>query len=52
MSDTFSDLQDHIQSQLGDAINSAEVSFGELTLHARRAEIITVCFNTIIVGRG
>ena len=42
MSDTFSDLQDHIQSQLGDAINSAEVTFGELTLYARRAEIINV----------
>lgn len=42
MAENFADLKDHIQSQLGDAVNSADVAFGELTLHARRAEIITV----------
>jgi len=36
------DLKDHIETQLGDAINSADISFGELTLHARRAEVIKV----------
>ncbi|GGX57452.1 NADH-quinone oxidoreductase subunit C [Litorimonas cladophorae] len=36
------DLKDHIESQLGEAINSATVAFGELTLNARRAEILTV----------
>jgi NADH-quinone oxidoreductase subunit C len=33
------DLGDHIQAQLGDAVNSVDVSFGELTINARRAEI-------------
>ena len=42
MAENFADIQDHIESHLGDAINSAEVGFGELTLHARRAEIIKV----------
>ena len=36
------DLKEHIQSQLGDAINGAEIAFGELTLEARRAEVLTV----------
>ncbi len=36
------DLKDHIESQLGEAINSTDVAFGELTLNARRAEILTV----------
>jgi len=42
MAENFADLKDHIQSQLGDAVNSADVAFGELTLNARRAEILTV----------
>ena len=36
------DLKDHIENQLGDAINGASIAFGELTLEARRAEIINV----------
>jgi len=36
------DLKDHILDQLGDAINSADVVWGELTLNARRAEIVKV----------
>lgn len=36
------DLKDHILDQLGDAVNSADVTLGELTLHARRAEIVKV----------
>jgi len=36
------DLKDHIQTQLGDAVNAALIENGELTLEARRAEIMTV----------
>ena len=36
------DIKDHIEHQLGDAINSAEIAFGELTLNARRAEVVKV----------
>ena len=36
------DFKAHIETQLGDAVNSAEIAFGELTLNARRAEIINV----------
>ena len=36
------DLKDHIESQLGDAINAATIANGELTLEARRAEIVKV----------
>ena len=36
------DIKDHIEHQLGDAINSAEIAFGELTLNARRDEVIKV----------
>jgi NADH-quinone oxidoreductase subunit C len=36
------DLKDHILDQLGDAINSVDIAYGELTLNARRAEILTV----------
>ena len=36
------DLKDHIETQLGDAVNSADITFGELTLKVRRAEIIKV----------
>ncbi|MEE9346960.1 MAG: NADH-quinone oxidoreductase subunit C [Robiginitomaculum sp.] len=36
------DLQDHIVSALGDAVNSAEIVGGELTLHVRRAKIVDV----------
>lgn len=36
------DLKDHIEAQLGEAINSAVIENGELTLEARRAEIVKV----------
>ncbi|MEP3891501.1 MAG: NADH-quinone oxidoreductase subunit C [Hellea sp.] len=36
------DLKDHIESQLGDAVNAAIIANGELTLEARRAEIVKV----------
>ena len=36
------DLKDHIESQLGDAVNAATIENGELTLEARRAEIVKV----------
>ena len=36
------DLKDHIESQLGDAVNAAIITNGELTLDARRAEIVKV----------
>ncbi len=36
------DLKEHIETSLGDAVNSAEITNGELTLNARRAEVMTV----------
>jgi len=36
------DLKDHIESQLGDAVNAATIENGELTLDARRAEVMKV----------
>ena len=36
------DLKDHIESQLGDAVNSVDISVGEMTINARRAEIMKV----------
>ena len=36
------DLKDHIINQLGEAVNSAEIINGELTVNARRAEIVKV----------
>jgi len=36
------DLRDHIIDQMDDAVNSAEISFGELTINARRAEVVKV----------
>ncbi len=36
------DLKDHILNQLGDAVNSADIAQGELTVNARRAEIVKV----------
>ena len=36
------DLKDHIESQLGDAVNSCEIANSELTVNARRAEIVRV----------
>jgi len=36
------DLKDHIESQLGDAVNAATIANGELTLEARRAEVVKV----------
>jgi len=36
------DLKDHIESQLGEAINGASIENGELNIDARRAEIMKV----------
>ena len=36
------DLKDHIQAALGDAVNSIDIAFDEMTVHARRAEIVKV----------
>jgi len=36
------DLKAHIETQLGDAINSATIAFEELNIEARRAEILNV----------
>jgi len=36
------DLKDHIISNLGDAVNSVDIAFGEMTINARRAEIMKV----------
>jgi len=36
------DLKDHIESQLGDAVNSVDIAVGEMTINARRAEIMKV----------
>lgn len=33
------DLKDHIQAELGDTVNSIDIIFGELTVHARRAAL-------------
>jgi NADH-quinone oxidoreductase subunit C len=39
------DLKQHILDGLGAAVNGAEMSFGELTIHARREEIVkTIAF--------
>jgi len=40
MSDELNDLKDHILSALGAAVNGASVENGELTLLARREEIV------------
>ncbi len=36
------DLKEHIESALGDAVNSIDFAFGEMTVNARRAEIVRV----------
>jgi len=36
------DLKDHIESQLGDAVNAVTIENGELNIEARRAEIMKV----------
>ena len=36
------DLKDHIQAKLGDAVNAIDIVHGEMTVHARRAEITRV----------
>jgi len=36
------ELKDHIEAGLGDAVNSCEIANGELTVNARRAEVMTV----------
>ncbi len=33
------DLKDHIEAQLGDAVNSIDIVFGEMTVNARRAAL-------------
>lgn len=39
------DLQQHILTSLGAAVNGAEIAFGDLTIHARREEIAkTIAF--------
>jgi NADH-quinone oxidoreductase subunit C len=42
MSEQFADLKDHIESQLGEAVNAVTVSFGELCMEVRRAEVLNV----------
>jgi len=42
MKSIMEDLKDHILSQLGDAVNSAVIVNDELTIHARRAEIVKI----------
>ena len=45
MSSELLDLKDHIETALGGALNGADITFGELTLHARREEIVkTIAF--------
>lgn len=36
------DLKDHIQGKLGDAVNAIDIVHGEMTIQARRAEIVNV----------
>ena len=36
------DLKDHIEAQLGEAVNSVDIAVGEMTVNARRAEIVKV----------
>lgn len=36
------DLREHIEAQMGDAVNNTEIANGELTLNVRRAEIVKV----------
>ena len=38
----MNDLKTHIEAQLTDAVNAASIENGELTIDARRAEIMTV----------
>ena len=38
----MNDLKAHIEAQLADAVNVASIENGELTIDARRAEIMTV----------
>ncbi|WP_409433642.1 NADH-quinone oxidoreductase subunit C [Litorimonas sp. RW-G-Af-16] len=38
----YRDLKDHIEAQLGDAVNDIVLANGEITVLARRAEIVTV----------
>ena len=38
----MNDLKAHIEAQLTDAVNAASIENGELTIDARRAEIMTV----------
>lgn len=42
MSEAFADLKDHIEAQLGEAVNNIDLAFGEMTVHARRAEVLNV----------
>ncbi len=38
----MTDIIKHIEAKLGNAVNSVETSYGEITINARRAEIMTV----------
>ena len=38
----YTDLKDHIEAQLGDAVSSVTLAHGEITVEARRAEIVNV----------
>ncbi|MBA5776497.1 NADH-quinone oxidoreductase subunit C [Stappia sp. F7233] len=42
MDETLTELGEHIQASLGDAIDGWSVAYGELTVEARAAEIISV----------
>ncbi len=42
MDETLSELGEHIEASLGDAVDGWNVAFGELTIEARSAEIISV----------
>ena len=45
MENELIDLKDHIETALGGALNGAEITFGELVLHARREEVVkTIAF--------
>ncbi|HHL43814.1 MAG TPA: NADH-quinone oxidoreductase subunit C [Hellea balneolensis] len=40
MDSELNDLKEHILEALGAAVNGAEIAFGDLTIHARREEIV------------
>jgi len=36
------ELKEHITASLGDAVDSADIAYGELTINARRTEVVKV----------